>query len=143
MEELLPDSETARRLLSQIHTYVKAKRQHCNAENYASDGMTDAFYAYLRACGFDINGADLLLRSIYFDTDKKNGYGFAYAETNTEFYRVGLIPYKNAVKLCDHIRDGSHVRKITDNDIQAIDSFYDEATGRASSCVFVVSESEN
>lgn len=143
LTDLSKENDFSLRLLAKIYTYVKAVHNMGAEFSRDSNGITDALYAYVHGCGFDIKGADLVLRSLEFGSDKRSGYSFAYAETNTEFYRVGLIYDIKALNMCDHIREGSLAREITCYDIDAAQAFCDNAIAKAKSCVFVISESDN
>ena len=131
------------RLLSLIHTYVKAQRDNVLDEAYSTHESCEALFYHLRSCGFDVDGADVSLKSLTYLADPRNGYGFAHAETNTEIFRVSLIPHKKALEMSDLIRDGEETRKINSSDVAYFEALYRDIYEKGGICLFVLCESDN
>ena len=111
------DSET---LISHVYTYLKALKISNVENDLVSDGLADALNAHVKASGFDINGATLAIKSLYYATDMRSGYGYACAETESSIYRVALTFDENILKLCRFKRVGSELIPFTDSDIKRI-----------------------
>lgn len=138
-----PADKSCARLLTLVHTYVKAQRDSTDEGGFRSDGLSDALYSYLRGCGFDISGASLAIKSLYFATDIKKGYGYACAETAGEMYRTALVLDEKALSDCRLLRDGNSVREIYSDDMQNVTIFRKNATQRGLKCLYVITENEN
>lgn len=140
IDKLTPEAEREIEFLNYVHTYVKAHRDSSVETSFGGDGLTEALYQHLRSCGFDISGASLALKSLYFVTDSKTGYGFACAETNDSIYRTALSYDENIVKLCKYIRDTDGEREINSGDIKSIRSFSSISDQKNERCLFCISE---
>lgn len=142
IESLDPESEQGKLLLNFIHTYVKAHRDGANETAFGADGLTEALYSHLKTCGFDISGASLAIKSLYFATDSKTGYGYACAETNDSIYRTALSYDENIIKLCKFIRMADGEREIAPNDLRSIRSFANISEQKNERCLFCISEKD-
>ena len=142
LESLSPETEEGATLLNYVHTSVKAQRDGFVESVIRADGLTDALYAHLKSCKFDISGASLALRSIYFATDSKTGYGFACAETDDSIYRTALTYDGNIVSICEYIRIGNDIRRIDKNDVKNIIEFASLSDKKNERCLYCISEKD-
>ena len=136
------DKERCQQLLSLLYTYVKAKNEKNDEYGDRADVICDSVRGHLRSCGFDLSGADMLLQSLSYSYDVKLGYCFAYAETSTRFFRVGLIYDRKSVEICDHVRDGDEQREITAQDIAKIADAYKRFDDESLVTAALISESD-
>ncbi len=140
IKELTPNDVSGKRLLGNLFTYVKALRD-TGVENYFADnGYDDSFLAQIKASGYDINGASLAIKSLYYSQDKESGIGFACAETALESYRVGISFERSAFKICDAVRDGEKVREKKDIDTALIEAYLNDCEAQGLECICVISE---
>lgn len=130
-----------RTILLCIFTYIKALRESGNENDFLSDGYADSLFNQIKECGFDVNGASLAIKSLYFAPDGAMGHGFSCAETASETYRTTLVFDNNIIDLCRAMRDGEGIRNIFDNDREGIKAFEDECNKKGCRCMYVVSES--
>ena len=142
IESLDPSTDEGSRILSLIHTYVKAQRDGGIENDLSADGCLDALYSHLRASKFDIRGASLAIKSLYFSKDAKNGFEYACAETDNEIFRTSLITDPKILTLCDLIREGEHVRTISSRDIDEIKEFTQAAAENGLRCLYCISEKD-
>ncbi|MBR3687057.1 MAG: cation-transporting P-type ATPase [Clostridia bacterium] len=142
IENLDTSTNDGSRILSLIHTYVKAQREGGIENDLSADGCLDALYAHLRASKFDISGASLAIKSLYFAKDAKNGFEYACAETDNEIFRTSLITDSKILTLCDYIQDGAHTRAINDRDIAEIKEFAQAAAENGLRCLYCISEKD-
>lgn len=139
-----PDDHEKLRYVSQLlYTYVKAKREKNHEITDTADHISDAAHKFLLDNGFDASGTDMTLRDLSYSYDVKIGHFFAYAETDTRFSRVGLIDDRNALELCDFVRDGDGLRELTESDVAKINENYDKTDRESLISVALISESEN
>ena len=140
MKELKPKDEVGRRLLSCIFTYVKALRD-CNVENYFfENGYEDALLAQVKNSGYDISGASLAIKSLYYAYDKETDIGFACADTALESYRVALTFDEAAINYCSIVRDGDKVREKSSEDIAGAELFISNAKAQGLQTIAILSE---
>ena len=140
LKDLKPRDECGKRLLSCIFTYVKALRDG-NVENYFSEnGYEDSLFAQVRNSGFDISGASLAIKSLYYAYDKETDIGYACADTALESYRVALTFDDEAIKYCSTVRDGDKIREITSDDIAGAEDFISNAKSQGLQTITVLSE---
>lgn len=142
LNALTPETAAGKRLLTLLHTYSKALRESNIENNFVENGYLDAITTHLRGCGFDINGAALALRSLYFANDGKRGVGYACAETESELYRTALFFSEELFSECKFIRDSHGVRAMFEDDIQNIKIFRANALKKGSKCLYVVTEDD-
>lgn len=127
---------------SLLYTYVKAKNEKNRELSDRTDHLTDAVRACLIKCGFDMSGSDMTLQSLSYSRDVKAGICFAYAETNTRFYRVGLVNGRSALDMCEYIRFGDELKTIDAEDIKNINEAYSNFDAQNRVAVTLISESE-
>lgn len=140
IKELKPQNAGGKRLLGNLFTYVRALRE-CGIENdFVENGYDDSLFAQIKASGYDINGASLAIKSLYFSHDKESGLGFACAETAIEAYRVGLSFDRSVVDLCSAVRDGDKVRQKKDIDAAHIELYANDCEAQGLECLYIVSE---
>ena len=140
LKELKPQDVGGKRLLGNIFTYVRALRE-CGVENYlVENGYDDSLFAQIKASGYDISGASLAIKSLYFSQDKESGVGFACAETALEAYRVGLSFDRSVVDFCNAVRDGDKVRDKKDIDAAHIELYASDCEAQGLECLYIVSE---
>ena len=142
LETLDPSTKEGTRLLSFIHTYVKAQRESGIENDLSADGCLEALLSHLRTSKFDISGASLAIKSLYFAKDAKNGFEYACAETDSEIFRTSLITDPKALTLCDLIRDGKDARSIDERDIRDVKEFTFAAAKHGLRCLYCISEKD-
>lgn len=142
LERLTPDTRIGNRILTYLHTYVKAISESDFEGSFISDGIAESIYRYLRICGFDISGASLVLKSLYYANDMRNGNGYAYAETTSSGYRVAIAFDSEILKLCKNMRNGDKIREADKNDIDAALEFCKKASALGQTCMYVITESD-
>ena len=133
------DSESEK-LFSYIYTYIKAVKSSAHENELVSDGLIDALFKHVRESGFDIGGAALATKSLYYANDIRTGYGLACAETESSIYSVTLTFDENVLTLCKYIRVDGELREFDDDDIRRIKRFADDATRPNMRKLFCVSE---
>lgn len=139
-KELTPKDSDGKRLLGNIFTYVKALRD-TGVENYFTEnGYDDSLFAQIKSSGYDINGASLAIKSLYYSQDKESGVGFACAETALESYRVGISFDRSAYEICNAIRDGDKVREKKEYDTAQIEAYASNCEAQGLECIYVISE---
>lgn len=141
-DNLTPETEAGNSLLNFIHTSVKAHRDGYVESFFSADGLTDALYAHLKACKFDTTGASLALKSIYYATDSKTGYGFACAETDDSIYRTALSYDNKIVSACEFIRIDEEIRKLESGDVKNVAKFAELSDEKNERCLYCVSEKD-
>lgn len=142
LENLDMSTHEGSRILSLIHTYVKAYREGGIENDLGADGCLEALYTHLRASKFDISGASLAIKSLYFIKDAKNGFEYACAETNSEIFRTSLITDPKILTFCDLIRYGNSARAVNARDIDEIKEFADAAAENGLRCLYCISEKD-
>ena len=81
LDGLTPSTKEGNRLLNYIHTYVKALRESRVDNEFVREGVAESLDAHLRACEFDMSGASLVLKSLYYAGESGKEGGYACAET--------------------------------------------------------------
>ena len=142
LNELTPETKTGKRLLTYIHTYIKALRESGIENSFYSDGYVDALYAHLKSCAFDISGASLVIKSLYYAGDSKSDNGYACAETPEGIYRVAVTFDDGILSYCKHLRENGIVRDIFDTDLANVKSFAKNCAMRGGQCLYIVSEED-
>ncbi|MBE6684529.1 MAG: hypothetical protein E7592_02615 [Ruminococcaceae bacterium] len=142
IENLNTTTTEGSRILYLIHTYVKAQREGGIENDLSADGCLDSLYTHLRTSKFDISGASLAIKSLYFAKDAKNGFEYACAETDNEIFRTSLITDPKILNLCDLIREGGNVRTISSRDIYEIKEFTQAAAENGLRCLYCISEKD-
>ena len=142
IERLDTSTDEGARILSFIHTYLKAQRESGAENDLSADGCLEALYTHLRSTEFDISGASLAIKSLYFAKDARNGFEYACAETDSEIFRSSLIADPKILTLCDLIRDGEDTRAIRDTDIEEVKDFCRAAANEGLRCIWCVSEKD-
>ncbi len=142
INELTPETSDGARLLELIHIYVKAQRESSSDNVLHADGIIDALYLHLRSVGFDISGASLALRSVYFANDAKTGEDFACAETDKIIYRTALLNDQKYLSLCDAVRIGDKVEPISSEEITRVFEFVRTYEEKCAKCLICISESD-
>ena len=139
--QLVPD-EKGLRLLTLVHTYIKAQKESGTESNFTVNGYADALMSHLRNSGFDISGAALAIKSLYFAPGKPKEIDFACAETDSDAYKVSLTFDQSIFADCRLIRDGDGVRKMYDDDAQNIVVFRKNIAAKGTKSLFVYTESD-
>ena len=128
------------RLISYIYTYIAAIKNSTQANELVSGGVADALNAYITSSGFDIGGANLATKSLYYANDIRSGFGFACAETESTIYCVSLTFDENILNLCKYIRINGHVTDLEDANIRKIKLFCEDMSRYGTRKLFCVSE---
>lgn len=140
MKELSPEDVCGKRLLNCMFTYVKAMRDG-GIENYFSEnGYEDSLFGQIKNSGFDINGASLAIKSLYYTQSRESDLGFACAETTHESYRVAMVFNADIIGRCHLVRDGDKLREKTDADIAGVESYTNTAMSQGLECICIISE---
>ena len=142
LNELTPATKSGTRLLTLVHTYARALRESGIENGFIENGYLDAITVHLRGCGFDVNGANLAIKSLYFAVDGNRGNGYACAETESEIYRTSLFFSEETFKSCKYIRDGATLREMYSDDLENIVIFRKNAIADGAKCLYVVTENE-
>ena len=142
LEVLDPSTNEGRKILTFIHTYVKAQREGGIENDLSADGCLEALHSHLRASKFDISGASLAIKSLYFARDARNGFEYACAETDSEIFRTSLVTDQKILTVCDLIRDGDRARRIVDRDINDVREFSRAAAENGLRCLYCISEKD-
>jgi len=142
LSSLDPQTAIGHKILTCVNTYVKAVRESGAETDIVRDGVADSLAEYLKTSGFDISGASLVLRSLYFADDASGKNGYACAETADMQYRVALTFDENILSFCERVRamDGKNVDRL--NLEGACSSFIANVKERGGRCLFVVSEND-
>ncbi len=143
LRELKADSKAADRLLTYIHTYVKAITDSGIENEFVSDGICDSLATHLRSSGFDISGASLVLKSLYYANDPVGDSGYACAETAERSYRTALTFDRDILSFCSNIRDGNSIRAIELSDLEKIEVFIKNCDTFGARTMFVVSDTSD
>ena len=128
------------RLLSYINTYVKAVKLSDQKNDLVGDGLIDALYGCVSASGFDMGGAALATKSLYFANDIKTGYGIACAETESSIYSITLTFNDDILNLSQYIRAGGELRELKSDDLHRIKRFGENASHPNLRKLYCVSE---
>lgn len=142
LQEVTPETGAGNRLLTLIHTYSKALRESGVENGFVENGYLDTITAHLKNCGFDVNGANLATKSLYFAADGNRGNGYACAETESEMYRTSLFFSEDTFISCKHIREAGRVREFYSYDLESIANFRANAYANGAKCLYVVSEQD-
>lgn len=129
-------------LISHIYTYLKAIKISNVENDLVNDGLADALNAHVKSSGFDINGATLAIKSLYYATDMRSGYGYACAETESSIYRVALTFDEDILKLCRFKRVGGELIPLTDSDLEKIKTLGNDSSLTNVKKLFCVSEAD-
>ena len=138
---LTADELSGSRLLTYAHTYLRALSESGIENEFVLDGVSDALSEYIRDSDFDADGADLVIKSLYFSSIGSGESGFACAETTIGEYRVALTFDESVLSLCSFARsqDGKDKNDIGDLHSE-ISSFAETVTGNGGKCLYIVSE---
>lgn len=139
-EGLACEEDRDRKLLELVHAYIKAQRDSGIENTLHADGVTEALQLHLHKVGFDVSGASLALRNVYFATDVGIGEGFACAETDRMIYRTAILDDIKHLSFCKFVRKSSEIAPITEQDAKQIGDFYINAEKNGSRCLLCVSE---
>ena len=142
VSELTCETKGGDRLLKYIHTYVKAQREGSYDNEFRIGGYSDALFAHLKNCGYDISGASIAIKSLYFASDVRSGRCYACAETENEMYRTAIVTDKEILERCALIYDGG-TRAIEEEDVYRITDFCRRAEKKGGICLYVISEKES
>ena len=140
LSTLDPKTQIGQRLLTCIHTYLKAIRESGADVDLVRDGIADSLGEYLKTVGFDISGASLVLRSLYFADDASGKNGYACAETAESEYRVLLTFDDSVLSFCERIRarDGRTLERL--NPDGALKTYVDGVRNKGGKALYVISE---
>ncbi len=140
-KELTPETTDSNRLLSLIHIYLKAMRQFGLRNDLYADGYADALSSHLRSCGFDVNAANLEIRSLYLSSDSK--YGYACSESDYKIDKVALTFDDHVLADCQKIHDRDINRVMNEGDRQNILLFRANAASKGYKCLYIISEEDH
>jgi len=128
------------RILICIHTYLKAMRESGAQTSLLLDGIADSLNDHLKEVEFDISGASLMLKSLYFVNDAGGENGYANAETAEGGYRVLLTFNENVLSFCTSVRrkNGIDTEKLASAD--SFSDFINNVKNTGGKALFVVSE---
>jgi len=142
LNSLDPKTQIGQRILTCIYTYLKAVRESGADVNLVKDGISDSLGDYLKSVGFDMSGASLVLRSLYFADDSSGKNGYACAETAESEYRVILTFDESVLSFCERIRakDGRGVERLSLDG--ALSEFLESVKSKGGRSLFVVSETK-
>ncbi len=141
-KELTVETAGADRLLKYIHTYIKAQSEGVIDSEFRANGYSDTLFTHLKTCGYDMSGASIAIKSLYFANDVRSGRSYACAETESEVYRTAIVTDKSILEKCALIYDGE-TRAIAEEDIYRITDFCKRAEKKGGNCLYVISENEN
>ena len=135
-----PETPIGHRILTCVHTYLKAIRESGAQIDIVRDGVADSLGEYIKKVGFDINGASLVLQSLYFAGDASGKNGYACAETTDSEYRVALTFDENILSFCERVRarDGRTIERLRVEG--PCSSYINDVRKSGGKCLFVVSE---
>ncbi|MBP3375622.1 MAG: hypothetical protein J6L83_02530 [Clostridia bacterium] len=142
IKNLTPNTKIGNRILTCAHTYVKALRESGVENEFVLNGISDAISDHLKTSGFDLSGASLIIKSLYYANDPKGENGYACAETTTSEYRVALTFDESILSFCTLARskNGADVEPLPEND-KRLASFMTNVAQEGGRCLYVVSES--
>ncbi len=134
-----PRNGIGNRILTCMHTYLKAIRESGARSALVLDGIADSLTDHIKNVGFDIGGASLVLRSLYFADDPSGENGYACAETAESEYRVALTFDETILSFCKSARskNGRDTEAFSDS---RYTDFIGDVRQRGGRCLFVVSE---
>ena len=137
-----PKTPIGRRILTCVHTYLKAVRESGAEIDLVRDGISDSLGEYLKAVEFDTSGASLVLRSLYFADDASGKNGYACAETAESEYRVLLTFDDSVLSFCERIRakDGRAIEELRLDG--ALSAGLKSVRNKGGRCLFVISETK-
>ncbi len=142
LQELMPDSSGSNRLLTYIHTYLKALKDSGYENDLTSSGVCDSLANHLKSCGFDLSGASLVIRSLYYTNDSISNCGYACAESTEGSYRTALTFDRDILSFCKNIREGDSVRALECYDLDKIEQFVKKCDISGSKSLFVICDSD-
>ncbi len=138
---LSADDPSGSRLLTYAHTYLRALAESGIENEFLLDGAADSLTNYIRSSEFDIEGADLVIKSLYFSADASGERGFACVETTLGEYRTTLSFDESVLSLCTSAR-GEMNEKLGFADVKdKILNFRRDVEGRGGRCLYFISES--
>ncbi len=141
LSELNTENPIGHRILTCIHTYLKAMRESCAQTSFVLDGVANSLNDHLRSVNFDVSGASLIIKSLYFTDVATGENGYAHAETNEGEYSVALSFNDNVLSLCTFARkqNGKDTDKIATPG--AFSDFINNVRNTGGKPLFVVSKS--
>lgn len=140
-DTLSVEDPTHARILTCLHTYIKALRESGGESNFISDGYLDSLSAYLKGSGFDISANTLAIKSLYFAGDGDRGY--ACAETAFETYRTSVGFDSENIELCTLVRRCGELHKLASCDREKVYKYIEDCEKKGARCLSVISENEN
>ncbi len=139
IKELTPETSQGRRLLSFMHTYIKALRESGTENYFTQNGYIDSLGDFVKNSGFDMSGASLAIKSLYFANDSENKHGFACAETSKEAYRTSLLFDKRIINKCNYVYDNNELRHIEKKDIIVLEAISRQIEDNGGECLYIIS----
>lgn len=138
---LSADDPSGSRILTYAHSYLRALAESGIENEFLLDGVADSLSNYVRSSNFDAEGADLVIRSLYFSADASGERGFACVETTLGEYRAALSFDESVLALCKSAR-GEMNEKCELADVKdGILDFRRDVEGRGGRCLYFISES--
>ena len=142
LREFSPDKPDIKRISDYIFTYIKALSNSGIENDFYLNGYSESLTDQLKNTGYDVNGAELALKSLYFAPDGVGGCGFACAETANDSYRATLVFNTSSINSCRAIRDGDRIRNIYDEDREALLAYEVYSHQMGQRCMCIISESD-
>lgn len=140
-DELSANEMVGKRILTYIYTYLKALYESEIENDIVLDGFSDALRNRIKASNLDVEGIDLVIKSLYFLGDESGERGFACVETTMGEYRVALTFDETVLSHCQFAgtedKPGRCDLEIFSEDISA---FSRDVRGRGGRCLYVISE---
>ena len=140
-DSLDPDTLLGGRLLTYLHTYLKAIEESKVENRFVKCGICESLSKYLVTSEFDIGGVDLIINSLYFMPDESREGGFACAETTVGEFRVAVTSDSSILSACNGARaDGGRDILEIESLFERITSFTDNASSRGGGSLYIVSD---
>ena len=139
LDSLTPEIQEGNRLLTYIHTYLKALREIGIDNEFVRERIDESLWKHLKKCGFDTDSASAVLLSLYYSNNCDKNGGYACAETADTQYRTALSFGGEIVDLCGFIREKGDIRPIDEKDKQIIRHYTKNAEFVGAKCLYIVS----
>ncbi len=141
--EISPNSSSGTRILTCMHMYLKALGKNSVQNSLVLDGIADALMEHIKQSGFDMSGASLIIRSLYYSVDSNGDEGYACAETTEGTYRVAMTFDRDILQFCKYARSINGIDTVLLSDNSSRLSLFIKATeNKGGRCMYIVSESQ-
>ncbi len=139
LDALTPETVQGNRLLTYIHTYLKALRESNIDNEFVRERVDESLANHLKKCGFDTDSASTVIMSLYYSSNGDGEGGYACAETADAQYRTAMSFDSSITELCEYIRENDGIREISDLDKQKIDHYKKNVEFVGARCLYIVS----